>query len=198
MPTAQRILDIAEELLQTRGFNAFSYADIAAAMSITKASLHYHFPSKTELGTKLLSRYEETFLGAVEAISHATPDGGERIRRYVGLWLEELLANRMCMCGMLAAEFTTLAPPMREALRHFMEVHEAWLSRVLEEGRAKGELTFEGEARETAGLMIGALEGTMLLGRVHGEVSRFKEVIRRMLIRLNVTWPAEDQVSAKH
>ena len=44
--TSARILDIAERLVQTRGFNAFSYADIAAALHVTKATLHYHFPTK--------------------------------------------------------------------------------------------------------------------------------------------------------
>ena len=33
--TSIRILDIAEQLVQTRGFNAFSYADIANALRVT-------------------------------------------------------------------------------------------------------------------------------------------------------------------
>ena len=44
--TADRILDIAERLVQTRGFNRFSYADIAAELGITTASVHYHFPAR--------------------------------------------------------------------------------------------------------------------------------------------------------
>jgi len=48
--TAERILDIAQDLIQRRGFNAFSYHDIAAPMGIRKASIHYHFPSKADLG----------------------------------------------------------------------------------------------------------------------------------------------------
>ena len=56
--TSGRILDIAEQLVQTRGFNAFSYADIAVALHITKASLHYHFPSKAVLGERLVAPME--------------------------------------------------------------------------------------------------------------------------------------------
>ena len=48
--TPQRILDVAERLVQTRGFNGFSYADIADALKVTKASLHYHFRGKADLG----------------------------------------------------------------------------------------------------------------------------------------------------
>ena len=56
--TGRRALDVAERLVQTRGFNGFSYADIAEALGVTKASLHYHFPSKADLGQRLIERYE--------------------------------------------------------------------------------------------------------------------------------------------
>src|SRR5215510_7639621 len=72
--TAQRILDIAERLVQTRGFNGFSYADIAGALAVTKASLHYHFPTKAELGKRLIERYESTFLQALGEIDRTTAD----------------------------------------------------------------------------------------------------------------------------
>jgi len=66
--TSGRILDIAERLVQTRGFNAFSYADIAAALNITKASLHYHFATKAKLGERLVERYQESFIAALARI----------------------------------------------------------------------------------------------------------------------------------
>ena len=62
--TAERILDVAEELLRTRGFNAFSYADVAAELGITKASLHYHFPGKGELGNALVNRLPRAVIGS--------------------------------------------------------------------------------------------------------------------------------------
>jgi len=184
-------MDIAEALVAQRGFNAFSYADIAAEMNITKASLHYHFASKSELGTKLINRYHETFMVALEAISHETANAGARLRRYVGLWLEVLRDDRMCLCGMLAAEYSTLSAPMRIALKSFMVRHEAWLAGVMRDGRDRGEVTFEGTAEEIAGLMIGALEGTMMMARAHNEIDRFVLIIRRMLGGLGVAWEEE-------
>jgi TetR/AcrR family transcriptional repressor of nem operon len=52
--TGAKVLDVAERLLQTRGYNGFSYADVAAELKITKASLHYHFACKAELGEALI------------------------------------------------------------------------------------------------------------------------------------------------
>src|SRR5688572_25133762 len=103
--TAQRILDIAERLVQTRGFNGFSYADIAESMKVTKASLHYHFRSKAELGKRLIERYEKNFLDALGGITASTQDARERLRRYADIYAGVVNNNRMCLCGMLAAEF---------------------------------------------------------------------------------------------
>ena len=79
--TAQRILDIASRLVQTRGFNGFSYADVAAELQVTKASLHYHFPTKTELGRRLIERYERNFVDALEGIDRAAGDDFDRLAR---------------------------------------------------------------------------------------------------------------------
>src|SRR2546421_11290714 len=59
--TASRILDIAERLVQNRGVNGFSYADVAAELKISKASLPYHFPRKAQLGEALIGRYAAPF-----------------------------------------------------------------------------------------------------------------------------------------
>ena len=48
--TATQILDVAERLVQVRGFNGFSYADVATELTINKAALHYHFPVKQNWG----------------------------------------------------------------------------------------------------------------------------------------------------
>src|ERR1700694_6129593 len=84
--TSHRILDSAERLVQTRGFNGFSYADIAASLGVTKASLHYHFPAKAELGKRLIERYEANFLTLLEAIGRTGVASREKLRRYVAIY----------------------------------------------------------------------------------------------------------------
>jgi TetR/AcrR family transcriptional repressor of nem operon len=113
---ATAILDVAEQLAQTRGYNGFSYADIAAQLGVTKASLHYHFPSKAELGRALIQRYHRLFGAALEAIAGRNPPQ-EKLKQYVGLYDSVLSNERMCLCGMLAAEYATLPPPTRQFLR---------------------------------------------------------------------------------
>src|SRR6185437_9406107 len=86
--THTRILDVAERLVQRRGFNGFSYADIAAEVGITKASLHYHFATKAELGATLVVRYTETFTAALQQINSGLGVAERRLRAYVKLYAD--------------------------------------------------------------------------------------------------------------
>src|SRR6202050_5304997 len=80
---ATAILDVAEQLAQTRGYNGFSYADIAAPLGVTKASLHYPFPSKAQLGAALIDRYQTNFGGALRAIDSGIKKPTEKLDRYI-------------------------------------------------------------------------------------------------------------------
>jgi len=182
--TSQRILDVAERLVQTRGFNGFSYADIAGALAVTKASLHYHFPTKAELGTRLITRYERVFLAALGEIDRTAGDAREKLARYAKIYADVLRNNRMCLCGMLAAEYATLPKPMKDEMRHFFDENERWLVAVLEEGRRSGGLKFSGSSLDVARALVGALEGAMMLARSYGEVARFETVADRLLAEL--------------
>ena len=179
--TSQRILDIAERLVQTRGYNGFSYADIAGAMHVTKASLHYHFPAKADLGSRLIERYERNFLAALEAIDAEGRDARDKLRLYASIYEGVLREGRMCLCGMLAAEFGTLPKPMRDEMRHFFDENERWLVAVLQQGRREKVLKFSGSAAEAAQAIIGTLEGAMMIARTYADVGRFKAASDRLL-----------------
>jgi TetR/AcrR family transcriptional repressor of nem operon len=179
--TAERILDAAEALAQTRGFNGFSYAHIAAELGITTASLHYHFRGKAELGEAIIARYSERFAGALEAIDASGADARDKLITYSELYSGVLRAGRMCLCGMLAAEYETLPTPMGEAIVAFFDANHAWLASVLTQGRANRTLAFEGDPSEGAQAILGGLEGALLLARPYGDPARFDATARRLL-----------------
>jgi TetR/AcrR family transcriptional repressor of nem operon len=182
--TAQRILDVAERLVQTQGFNGFSYADVAAELQVTKASLHYHFATKAELGAALVARYHTGFQRALDAISGEEPDARRRLRRYAGLYAAVLRRDRMCLCGMLASELGTLPRQMREGVTRFFDANEAWIARVLEQGRRGRTLRFRGSPEEVARTWVASLEGAMLMARSYGDPSRFDAAAERLLDQL--------------
>lgn len=172
--TGSRILDVAERLVQTRGFNGFSYADVAAELSLTKAGLHHHFPSKAGLGEALVDRYTARFVAALDEVDSGCADAVARLRAYADLYASVLRKDRMCLCGVLAAEYETLPEAMRLAVTRFLEVNEEWLERVLAEGEAAAEVSFDGTARDAARLVVAGLEGAMLVAHAFGDTARFE------------------------
>ena len=182
--SARRILDVAERLVQTRGFNGFSYADIAEALDVTKASLHYHFPSKADLGRRLIERYEQAFLAVLKGIDATGAEPREKLKRYARIYADVLRDNRMCLCGMLASDYATLPKAMKEDVRHFFDENEQWLVAVLEQGRKSGALEFKGSALDLARVIVGSLEGAMMLARSYGEPARFDTAAERLIASL--------------
>jgi TetR/AcrR family transcriptional regulator, transcriptional repressor for nem operon len=182
--TRARILDAGERLVQVRGFNGFSYADVAAELSLTKASLHYHFPSKAELGEALIARYAERFAHALSDIDANLTHAPAKLDSYASLYAEVLRQERMCLCGMLAAEYETLPGPIRNAVVAFLDDNEAWLALVLERGREERSLRFTGTAADTARSIVGGLEGAMLVARPYGAIERFETAAAQLLASL--------------
>jgi TetR/AcrR family transcriptional regulator, transcriptional repressor for nem operon len=189
-PTRERILDIAERLVQARGFNNFSYADIAGELGITKASLHYHFPGKADLGKALIDRYAERFAAALVRIDGELPDARAKLEAYAGLYADVLRGKRMCMCGILAAEYQTLPDPMRKAVVRFFDDNREWLAAVLSRGRADKTLAFAGPPDELAQTILGTLEGAMLVTRPYGNLTRFNATARHLLDSLGTVGSA--------
>ena len=183
--TATRILDVAERLVQVRGFNGFSYADVAAELGVTKASLHYHFASKAELGEALITRYAARFAESLAKIATRPSDARAKLDAYAKLYADVLRDDRrMCLCGMLAAEYQTLPKRMQDAVLGFFDDNEEWLRGILEEGQREGTLRFTGSPNEAARMIVSGLEGAMLVARSYGDVTRFRTAATRLMTSL--------------
>ena len=185
--TAARILDVAEQLVQVRGFNAFSYADVAAELKISKPALHYHFAGKGELGEALIARYSEHFRLALVDLDANVATPADKLAGYAALYRAVLQRHRMCLCGMLAADYQTLPPAMQALVIGFFDFNESWLARVLDAGAADGTLGFDGPTRDVARMIIGGLEGAVLVARPYDDVSRFDAAAANLLGALTRT-----------
>jgi TetR/AcrR family transcriptional repressor of nem operon len=175
---------VAERLVQVRGFNAFSYADVSKELGVTTATLHYHFSGKAELGEALIVRYAARFKDALEYIDRSTSDAYAKLEAYADLYRGVLRDDRMCLCGMLAAELDSLSTGMRDAVLLFFKENESWLTDVLQDGRATGSLEFSGTALGEGRSILSCLEGAMLVARSFGDIDRFEQVADHLLVTL--------------
>ena len=177
--TAEQILDLAETLIQTRGYCAFSYQDISDALGIRKASIHYHFASKTDLGKAVVDRYAERF-GA--ALTELTKDEAKTSMALFDYYVEPYTMfaktpDRVCLCGALAGEMMALPPEIRSRVDRFFKSHQTWLAGILERGVERGEFKLAAPAVKTARLVLAALQGALLVKRTTGDGSQLKDVV---------------------
>ena len=114
--TKHHILDSAQQLLQTRGYNAFSYSDISEVVGVRKASIHYHFPTKANLGQALLERYAEQFSQSLGQIRLENSAARERLVALVEIYAEMLERDRLCLAAMLGAGALTAPTQLRDCL----------------------------------------------------------------------------------
>ena len=183
--TRAQILDAAEQLAQLRGFNAFSYRDIAEQVGIRGPTIHHHFPSKDDLGVALLERYREQYTQACAQIDRKARSASDRLRRFAALFRASLeRGNRMCLGGMLAAELSTLSEPIQLGVQGFWSDCERWLAIALEDGRETGELSFRGDHARRAAVVLAGLEGAMLSARVTDDAGKFDRIVRTLLDEL--------------
>ncbi len=183
--TSTRILDAAERIVQMRGFNAFSYGDIADELHITTAALHYHYPRKAELGQALITRYAARFSQRLRALDVGETAAPAKLDGYIELHAEVLRQGRMCLCGMLAAEYQTLSPAMQAAVREYFDLNETWLGRVLEQGQAESSIRLRGTVKHTAAMIVSGVTGAMLVATAYGDVERYLSAATSLIAALS-------------
>lgn len=184
--TADQILDLAEMLIQTRGYTAFSYQDIADDMGIRKASVHYHFPSKSDLGVSVIERYSNRFGAALDEIAgQESTSSMTMLDHYIEPYIRfSKTPDQVCLSGALAGEILALPDDMRQWVDRFFERHQSWLTRILKRGAERGEFTLTAPPEKMARFLFGALQGALLVKRTTGDTSQMRDVIAVMKAQL--------------
>lgn len=187
--TQTSILDVAQEFSQTRGFNGFSYRDIADRIGIRTASIHHHFRTKGDLGAAMTCRYRENFMEAVQRIDACQPNLKQVLSEFSQLFLDTLEEGRMCLCGTLAVEYETLPPPMQAEVRSFFCESERWLESAFRHAQKRGAVAEQDNPEELAAAFMSMLEGAMMSVRALGDTRRFRLVADRFLERFQERAP---------
>lgn len=164
--TSAQILDTAQELVQSRGYNAFSYADISEVVGIRKASIHYHFPTKAKLGQALVKRYREAFAKALDQIRTEAAPADRQLLQLAEIYAGNLERDRLCLCDMLAADALAIPAEVREAVTDCFAEIEAWIAETISQGCAAGLFVCD-DPETTAKAVLSTLAGTELIARAN-------------------------------
>ena len=178
--TKKLILDIAEDLLLDRGYNGFSYKDISTSLNIKNASIHYHFPAKTDLGVAIIRRATKRFERWAGYIDGKDLPYSKKLDEFFLLFKRFVNQNQqICLGGALETDFKTLPEEMQEETRLFISGTLSWLENFLAQGRKKGDFNFPGTAKDQALLMIACVQGVIQIVRVTTP-SSFDEAVKQI------------------
>lgn len=164
--TRAEILRTAGRLLQTRGYNGFSYAHVAEALGVKPAAIHYHFKSKEDLGVAVAQRFRDRWRAFRAEYDGAGPLA--RLEALFDLYGRMADLGRGCPAAAIHAEYDAVPEAVGEAARAVVEEFVEWLERALEDGRSQGKLRFAGDARELALVLISQAQGALLVARSMG------------------------------
>lgn len=175
--TRAELLTRAETLVRSRGYSGFSYADLAQAVNIRKASIHHHFRTKTDLAAALVAAYEARYDAALAAILAGPADAVGRIEAYGRHYLGGVEDGLGCLCAVLAIEGDTLPEGLRADVARFFDKHIAWLERVLADGVADGSVRPCAEPAACARMVVATLEGALMLERLLAGPAGFRSTL---------------------
>ena len=165
--TKEKIVTLGDKLIRDKGYNAFSYYDIAPALKVNNAAIHYHFPAKTDLGEAVVDCHSEKFTAFTQSITAQSEI--EQLKSFLELFHRISDDNRVCLVGALAPELPSLNKSMRQKLTTFVKTTLDWLTAILERGRKKGDFNFSGTARTRALMVITNIFAWVQISRITGE-----------------------------
>lgn len=183
--TMKLIMDTGQQLIQERGYNAISYADIAERIGIKKASIHYYFPAKQDLVQAILQRYRKAFLNDLHQIEQLPINSEEKILRFFKQYREPLARDsKLCLCSMMAAELISFPVEIRNELNGFFRDNETWIEKVIVKGKESGTLDEQLNSREQSQIIMAFVQGAQLLARTSGDLHYYDTMVESLISKL--------------
>ncbi|ABR90568.1 transcriptional regulator, TetR family [Janthinobacterium sp. Marseille] len=184
--TSEEIINCARSLIVAGGYNGFSYADISKVVGVRNATIHHHFPTKSNLVRTLIVNYRwEVQLGMAE-LERNVPEPVEQLRAYIQYW-ESCITDGtapFCICALLATQLPALPEEVAlEVSAHFRTLSD-WLTLVLERGVANGSIRLTASAKDEAEGFMATVHGAMLSARAYKDAKIFGVITQPLLQRL--------------
>jgi AcrR family transcriptional regulator len=183
--TREQILKVGSHLVQTRGFSAMSFGQIAEALDVKPPAIHYHFPGKTDLGLALIERYRARYRRWMDEAEDQGLSPLDSLEGYVRIATRFRDDGKVCPVGILTAELQALPPELVPAVRAMADDLIDWVALLLRRGRAEGTFCFVGDERDAALALNAALQGALQMSRAMGSAA-FDAVVRRLWIGLGL------------
>ncbi|RWB52026.1 MAG: TetR/AcrR family transcriptional regulator [Mesorhizobium sp.] len=177
----RRVLDVAEESFQARGYHASSLGDLMAAAGVTGGALHHHFPTKKALALAVIEErvaaaVEETWIAPVRAASSAR-EGVRAVFEAVAAELERQGYVRGCPLNNLAHELSLADADFRTALAG---IFAGWRRAIADKARADQQAGGEDgtDPDRFAVLAVAVYSGAMSMAKTAQDAGVLRECLK--------------------
>lgn len=165
-----RIIEAANRLFYTKGYNQASFADVAFAVGITKGNLHYHFKSKDELLQAIIN-YRMGFISEhLQQWDQQFPDAKDRLKRFVQMLLNEEhdIVRYGCPMGSLNVELGKCQLSLQAKAREMFDLYQDWLEKVFKQLDKKG-------SKSRSKHLLAMAQGAALMSYVYSDTKILKD-----------------------
>ncbi|MEP0191281.1 MAG: TetR/AcrR family transcriptional regulator [Erythrobacter sp.] len=186
--THERILDLAQQFIQERGYNGFSFRDLAKGVGVKSSSIHYYYASKTHLALAVTSRYRKNFAAATTQLREEIPAAPDLLKAYAQIFKSTLEdGKKVCLCAMLASDRDSVEDSVTDQVRQFFADQYGWLANVVADGISQGTIRDNVRPDDFAVLFFSALEGAMMVANTRDSSADIELVANQMigLVRRN-------------
>lgn len=127
--TRERIVDTADRLFYERGYGHTSFADIAAAVELSRGNFYYHFKSKDEILAAVIDLRRARTQSMLDGWAAAGATPRDRIAQFVDMMAMNAPAIRRngCPVGTLCTELAKLEHPARPQANTLFSIFRDWL-----------------------------------------------------------------------
>lgn len=179
-PTYKSALKRGHFYLQTVGFNGFSFQDLANDLGIRKASLHYYFSSKEELGLALIAEYEKYFNNFIQKNAKLPAI------RQLEAWLKYCYGmtkdqQKLCPIGVLTCELNTFSSKMHKSLAKFQSTQRRWALQVFKQGVKEKKFRKNLDTSWAADIFLESIQGGLQIARLHKKPALFQKTLKGLL-----------------
>lgn len=127
--TRDQIVAAADDLFYRNGYENTSFADIAAAVGISRGNFYHHFKSKDDILDAVIARRAAGTKAMLAEWEQAGTGPEDRIRSYIRILIrnQDLILRFGCPVGTLCAELAKLDHAAQAAARRIFTLFRDWL-----------------------------------------------------------------------
>ncbi|WP_426171139.1 TetR/AcrR family transcriptional regulator [Pseudoduganella sp. R-34] len=127
--TRERIVETADRLFYERGYGHTSFADIAAAVELSRGNFYYHFKTKDEILAAVIELRRQKTQAMLDAWAAETTQPAARIGRFIDMMAMNAPSIRRngCPVGTLCTELAKLEHPALPQANVLFTLFRDWL-----------------------------------------------------------------------